>query len=148
MSPHTEIHDIFDKYESAPNKKELDKRLRELGSMIESKSRGDRQRKINDILSKGQDMTKSEIIFLMGNEIPKVRIRKALRISSNEFYDYLKKHRLTNVAKINAWDKEEIEIVRKALHEGETVTSTAMMLKGRTYNAVASLRSEIKRGIR
>jgi len=147
VNPYAEVHDIFDQYESSPNKRELDKRLRELGRLIEERTRLDREKKINAILNKKGNMTKSDIEYLIGNEVPHRVIMKHIGINNKAFYKYLKENGLTK--NNNAlWTKEEIEIVRKASEEGRTISETTMLLKGRSHNAVAALRSEIKRGLR
>lgn len=150
MNPFVEIHNIFERYETAPNKRELDKRLRELGSMIESKTRSSREKKINAILDKGSDMTKSDIEYLIGNEVPHRIIRKALNMHFAEFNAYVKNNALTRKKgnSTNKWERSEVDLVKKALKEGKSITETVELLNNRSYNAVAVLRSEIRRGMR
>jgi hypothetical protein len=150
MNPFVEIHNIFERYETAPNKRELDKSLRELGSMIEERTRTDRERKINAILDKKGNMTKSDIEYLIGNEVPHRIIRKALNMSFTAFSAYVRNNGLTGKKgnSTNKWEKAEVDLVKKALKEGKSITETVELLNNRSYNAVAVLRSEIRRGMR
>jgi transposase len=46
--------------------------------------------KVNEILSKGPDMTKSDVAYLIDKEIHQDLIKKAIRLHSNAFYDLMR----------------------------------------------------------
>ncbi|WP_445506815.1 zinc-finger domain-containing protein [Niallia sp. 03190] len=62
------------------------KKLKVLGNQLDGDSR---QKKIQNILSKGQDMTKSDIKKLLDYQVQKVEIRKALGMCNNSFFDMM-----------------------------------------------------------
>ncbi|MDX8288854.1 zinc-finger domain-containing protein [Metabacillus indicus] len=83
-----------DNCEADPNKREANEcvkcpvrtNIRALGEQL---GRAKGKSNIDLILSKGQDMTKSDIEFLLENEVSKKQIFKSLQMGSAEFYKLL-----------------------------------------------------------
>ena len=73
--------------------------------------------KFKHILDKGQDMTKSEIKFLLENEVPKRVIREAVKMGGKTFYDLLKTWGIEGgndkLAKLKMTVDEYIELSQK-----------------------------------
>jgi hypothetical protein len=76
--------------------------LQTLGKQLEKKQTSNEEERIHTILSKGQDMTTSEIRYLIENGVTQKRISQALCMDPNMF------GRLLDNMK-RGWNRESIE---------------------------------------
>lgn len=73
---------------SAAEQKKVDKQVQELGKLL-SKPTED---KIKHLLSKGKDMTYSDIRYLLRKDVSRNAIRKAMKMQWYDFVELIKKH--------------------------------------------------------
>lgn len=130
-----EIDQLLNVYEDAPNKSELDNRLKELGTELERLRKMEKNKKAKRLLSKGSDMTRDDIIWLLGNEVAQKQIVKALKIGPETFEQYKDNHSFfESTNKRRRWTTEEIALARKMAREGKTNKEIALALN-RTYES-------------
>ncbi|WP_163538282.1 hypothetical protein [Gracilibacillus sp. YIM 98692] len=89
------IDAILDIYDKTANKKELDTQLQQL----RGKLTGTKDDRINRLLAKGEDLTFSEIHWLLDQEITRTKIAKAMRMNLTNFVEYLENHGIERVRK-------------------------------------------------
>ncbi|MBO1513230.1 zinc-finger domain-containing protein [Metabacillus bambusae] len=70
----------------------IGKNIRSIGSNLSTPRR---DKKISAIIAKGQDMTKSDIVFLLENEYTRKEIKKFIGISNVEFNELMFRWELT-----------------------------------------------------
>ncbi|MGM9925191.1 MAG: hypothetical protein ACI35R_13180 [Bacillus sp. (in: firmicutes)] len=86
-----------------------------------------------DILEKGKDMKKADIVFLLNKEVPKKTIKRAMQIGTLEFEELLVRWELSDLSmddikerrrkKVESWNrrrKEEKGVVKKRKKKVET----------------------------
>ncbi|MCT1904096.1 hypothetical protein [Oceanobacillus sojae] len=65
--------------------------------------------KVNKLLSKGRDLTASDIKWLLGKEVRRKRIAKAMRMSISTFERYLSEHGLITKKVSNPVDMDKVK---------------------------------------
>lgn len=90
--------------------------------------------KVGKLLEKGQDLTASDIKWLLGKEVSRQRIAKAMKMSISTFERYLTEHSLTTKKRSKPADMNEV----KKLLETTNLSRKEIAAKtGASYSAVS-----------
>ncbi|MFE8704115.1 hypothetical protein ACFYKX_26460 [Cytobacillus sp. FJAT-54145] len=136
------INDLIDEHGETFTTCKGCKICRKIHSLTEERTP---EEKYKNILAKGQDMTKSEIDFLLENEVQKRSIQKALNMDSKAFYQMMEKwgfskRRVGPVAKLTKEEYQDLKaqgITDKEIAKQKGIASAYVsQLKRKWFNSL------------